>query len=93
MSVRGPQNFNLFSNPFGSGQVPGLQLPQQYGRGTTGTGAGQPNPFQRATLNGEPGVDQFGTFQNLLANGGINTNVNAPPRPAEGTGRRILFSA
>lgn len=88
MSVRGPQNFNLFTSPFGYGQqVPGFQLPQQYGRGA---GAGQSNPFQRTTLNGELGVDQFGVFQAEVA---PKANINRPPITAEGTGRRILFSA
>lgn len=91
MSVRGPQNFNLFANPFGVGPTPGY-LPQRSGRGARGTGSGQSNPFHQATFSGQPPMDNFQLFTNELNNGNFRVNLNAPPRTPEGTGRRLLTS-
>ncbi len=86
MSVRGPQNQNLFSL-FAQGQIPGFPTPQRFGGQPQGTGS---NPFQRAPLsNPGNGLDQFGLFKSDLGST-INPNLVAPPITPEGTGRRFL---
>lgn len=97
MAINRSQNPNPYSLLF-TQALAGLPLPLQTGQKPPQGAPPQTtqplvNPFQSATLGSGNPLDQFGLFQNLLASGQLQPNLEQPPIPPEGLGRRFLATA